>query len=179
MLCRENTQCYMDRPKLKLQLRIPDIVLELIAFLATLAQVALPVSFYDLLPDEIPRHYNAFGEPDAWAGKAIIWTLPAIGLFLYISLTILNRYPHIFNYPAKVTSENAARMYFSATRLIRALKAIVACSFAYICYSTILTALDRKDGLGDYFTVFFVGGIGLVLVYYVIIIVKRGRKDAA
>jgi hypothetical protein len=37
-------------------------------------------------------------------------------------MTVLNRFPHIFNYTTTITEENALREYTRATRLVRYLK---------------------------------------------------------
>jgi len=44
---------------------------------------------------------------------------------VFVLLTILNRYPHIFNYPQSITEANAKAMYTSATTLLRIIKLII------------------------------------------------------
>ncbi len=80
----------------------------------------------------MPKHFNVFGQPDSYANKNIIWFLPALGLILYIGMTILNKYPHVFNYPIKLTNENAEKLYKIGTKTIRFLKIVIIISFAYL-----------------------------------------------
>lgn len=133
-----------------------DKLIEFIAILGLILLIVLPVYYYNVLPVTIPRHYGANGQPDGYSGKDIIWTLPIIGIILYVGLTWLNKYPHIFNYPQKVTLENAERLYSAATRMTLSLKALLICTFAYISYSTIQTALGNQFGLGTWFLPGFV-----------------------
>ena len=68
----------MERPKLKIELAPVDKATELIGIIGLLILIALPIYFFDKLPEIIPRHFAANGEPDGFSGKGIIWTLPII-----------------------------------------------------------------------------------------------------
>ena len=157
----------MTRPKLKIEPEPIDRIVESIGVIGVILLIGLPIIHYSGLPDIIPRHYGLSGEPDGFSGKGIIWTLPAIGLIMYVGMAILNKFPHIFNYPKEITSENAERQYKIATKLVRFLNTIIVCVFCYITYATIQTALGKQSGLGSYFTPIFVvlifGTIGIYL----------------
>lgn len=158
----------MARPRINIELKPVDIITELIAILGLVLLIGLPMYFFDELPDSIPRHYGANGEPDGFSEKGIIWTLPIIGVLMYVGMFWLNKYPHIFNYPQEVTKENAKRIYTIGTRMIRTLNAIITCVFAYITYSTIQTALGKQSGLGNWFTpilMMFIFGITGYFLY--------------
>ena len=118
-----------NRPKLKPVSTKFDLILEIAAFLFFLAIWLLPIFAYQILPETIPTHYNLKGEIDDWGSKGTIFILPAIGLVLYIGLTVLNKYPHVFNYPTKVTEDNALQQYSKATRWMRIIKLIVVMLF--------------------------------------------------
>jgi hypothetical protein len=53
-------------------------------------------------------------------------------------MTILNRYPYLFNYPIAINSENALRQYTNSTRMIRYLKLSVVTIFTLIVLFTIV-----------------------------------------
>ena len=118
-----------NRPKLKPVSTKLDLILEIAAFLFFLAIWLLPIFTYQILPETIPTHYNLIGEIDDWGSKGTIFILPAIALVLYIGLTVMNKYPQIFNYPTKVTQDNALQLYSKATRLMRITKLIVVVLF--------------------------------------------------
>ncbi|MFU8845053.1 MAG: hypothetical protein ACNA7V_14715 [Bacteroidales bacterium] len=71
--------------------------------------------------------------------------------FMYIGLTFLSGIPHVFNYAAKITPENALRQYTNAIRMIRVLKFILVLVFTMIVLGTLRTALGKSDGLGAWF----------------------------
>lgn len=156
----------MTRPRIKIDLDIQDWIIEIMGASFLLVMIGWSLYHFNSLPDMIPRHYNALGEPDAFSQKNTLWTLPVVGTVMYIGMFFLNKYPHIFNYPTDITEENAERQYRIATKLIRALNLAISASFCYISYSTIQIALEKKEGLGTFFTPIFVVGIFAILGFY-------------
>ena len=89
-----------ERPKLKLELTKIDKAVEIMAWLLICADWALVINTYKSLPNIIPTHYNGAGLADGFGDKSMIFTLPLVATVLFVGLTILNRFPHIFNYPS-------------------------------------------------------------------------------
>lgn len=110
---------YKERPRILLQSTTTDKWFDRISYLLLLILIAYPVYFYFALPDTVPTHLNINGEIDGYGSKETILLMPAVGLFLFIMLIILLRFPHIYNYPVKVTPQNAVRMYTSGVRFLR------------------------------------------------------------
>ena len=115
----------MNRPIIPL---IPSRSAQLLDRLSLLGLVFIwiyCIAQYTKLPDIIPTHFNMKGLPDDHGSKASIFMLPAIISLVYILLTFLNRYPHLFNYPQSITADNAKEAYTSATKLISIIKLII------------------------------------------------------
>ena len=112
----------MSRPRIKFQTTKTDWFLEAIGLLGIIFTVVLVISSYNDLPETIPRHFNAKGQPDGFSGKSILFTLPAVTIVTYLIMTIGLRFPHIFNYPFEITEENAERQYKNLTLMVRVLK---------------------------------------------------------
>lgn len=140
-----------DRPKRKVELSFTDKLVEWLGWFALVATWGLTILHYPQLPDTIPTHYNAAGQPDAYGSKNSLLALPVVATVLFVGLTILNRFPHIFNYPATITNHNALQYYTTATRLLRYLKLIVVAVFGFIVYTTIQLAQGKAEGLGVWF----------------------------
>jgi uncharacterized membrane protein len=162
-----------ERPKLKIQLSSTDQVFELLGWGVLLALWVWTGMSYSSLPDTIPTHFNAAGEADGFGRKASIVGLPVIATLLYIGLTLLNRVPHIFNFPTPVTEDNALKQYTNATRMIRYLKLILVLVFAGISFQTIQQANGEAAGLGVWFLPVTLGAIFLPLLYFVINSIKE------
>ena len=157
-----------ERPKLKIQLSPMDQVLELLGWGVLLALWIWTGTIYSSLPDTIPTHFNAAGEADGFGRKVSIVGLPLIATLLYIGLTLLNRVPHIFNFPTPVTPDNALRQYTNATRMIRYLKLILVLVFAGISFQTIQQANGTGEGLGLWFLPLTLVLIFMPLLYFVV-----------
>ncbi|MDR2037781.1 MAG: DUF1648 domain-containing protein [Bacteroidales bacterium] len=156
------------RPKIKLALTTPDKMFEAAGWISVWLIWVLILIHYSGLPDTIPIHYNAAGQPDGFGGKVNILILPVISTVLFIGLTILNRYPHIFNFPVNITENNALQQYTNATRIIRYLKLILVLIFGFITFRTIQYANGQADGLGTGFLPLMLGFIFIPLVYFIV-----------
>lgn len=144
----------MAQPKIKIKWDRVDWTIEVINGLLVLLLLLLPLYYISDLPDTIPTHFNAVGEADGFSEKSMLWLLPAIGLFLYTSLTVLNKFPHLFNYPTTITSKNAEGLYLKATKLVRVLNMICVATFLFISVSIVHSALGHQNGLGYFLPVF-------------------------
>lgn len=157
-----------SRPVLQMPKSSLEIGLETAAALGILTMLYVTIKSWPLIPQTIPHHFGASGSPDAWGGKWTLWLLPGISLVLYVGLTILSRYPHIYNYPWPITEKNAAAQYHLALSLIGALKAEIIVVFAYLQQQTIQVALGKAEGLGVAFLpIFLILIFGTVGIYFV------------
>jgi len=143
-------------------------MLEIAAVLGLIFLFFLVFAYWSKLPNSIPSHYNAAGEPDGWSGKGTLLLLPIISLVLYFGLSTLTRFPHLYNFPWKITEENMERQFYLAQMMILSLKAEIIWLFGYIEWKTIQTGLGKADGLGSSFIFIFLGVIfGSIGFYFV------------
>ena len=167
-----NLKQMKERPRLNLELTQADKSVEIIGWLLIFAIWGLTILNYQNLPDTIPTHYNGAGVADGFGDKWMILTLPLVATVLFVGLTILNKFPHIFNYPTAITADNALRQYTNATRLIRYLKVIIAVIFGLIAFLTIRHANGQTDGLGIWFLPLTMGLIFMPLIHFLIKSIK-------
>ncbi|MHA7058404.1 DUF1648 domain-containing protein [Aquimarina sp. M1] len=158
----------MKNPIIKVKKEVLDIVLEVLTGLGLGVMVLIPIFYFNDLPEIVPTHFNIKGRPDDYSKKSMIWILPAIGWMLGISLYVLNKFPHAFNYPTKISGENAFQIYKDATRLIRMLNLIIIWSFVYVLYQSIRVAINKSEGLGSWFIPVFIGIIFSTIIYYIL-----------
>lgn len=144
-------------------LRPIDYLMEIAGLAALLCLIIMPFIFLKELPDALPKHFKLNGEADSYGGPGIIWSLPITGVILYIGMTLLIRFPHLINYPVKVTAEVADRMYQIGTGTVRVLKLLVVLSFTYINYQTIRIGLDEASGLGRFYLPVFLALIATII----------------
>jgi Protein of unknown function (DUF1648). len=155
------------RPIIKLELSITDKIFEVLGWCAMLMTWVLIITNYSKLPNIIPTHYNYAGQADSFGDKEKILILPIVATILFIGMTILNKYPHLFNYPKKITESNALKQYTIATRLIRCLKFAIVLTFGFIVFVSIRDANGLSSGLSALFLPLVIGLITVPLVYFI------------
>jgi len=128
------------RPRIKIPLGTADKIAEAGGWCILLLLWAVVLMHYGKLPQTIPVHYNASGTADGYSSRSAILSLPVTASLLYIGMTILNRFPHIFNYLREVNAGNARVQYTQATRMIRYLKLMVAVVFLAVGLYALYTA---------------------------------------
>ncbi len=157
-----------ERPKINLIPSTSDKIVEVLGWIILLVLWGWTITHYSSLPGTIPTHFNATGQADGFGSKATILSLPVIASLLFIGLTVLNRYPHSFNYPTAITQDNALRLYTLATRMLRYLKLVLVLVFGGIEFMTIQHATGKAAGLGAWFLPLTLVLVFLPLVYFVI-----------
>ncbi|MEL6864853.1 MAG: DUF1648 domain-containing protein [Bacteroidota bacterium] len=125
------------RPQLTLEWTLSDRLIEILTGIMLTALIAIPLYFYDRLPDLIPIHFNLFGEVDGYGSKQMIWLWPALGLAIYGGLGWMNKRPHNFNYLVPITDKNARVQYTISTQMTRTLRLILITLFVLISWSMV------------------------------------------
>lgn len=87
------------------------------------------------LPDQIPTHFNFAGEADSYGGKGAIVFEAAMGWSVFILLTVLVKFPKIWNMPVKVTPENSARLYGITRAMLEIVKLLSTLLFVILMIS--------------------------------------------
>ena len=114
----DNKKKKNKRPVMTLPLTNLEKVLELLSGMGVLFNLVLVIIAWGTVPDRIPTHFDPSGLPDSWGGKESLILLPMAVIFLYSLLTVVSRFPHTFNYPWKITEENAKAQYLNARYLL-------------------------------------------------------------
>jgi uncharacterized membrane protein len=120
------------------------------------------------LPERVPSHYNAAGEPDRWGSKGSVLILPAVGANLFILLTafswMVDRRKVQLNVPPGVDAQSP-EVQTEARQLLSAVKLLMTATFAFITWSR---TSAPEQGLGKAFLpvmlILPLGVIGLYLV---------------
>jgi uncharacterized membrane protein len=156
------------RPVLNLTRPPLDNILEAISVAALVAVALLIIHYWPGLPARIPVHFGPDGQPDSWGGKESLYLLPAIGILMYLTFTILYHFPRTYNYPVKLTEQNMARQYLLARSYMQLLKAEILWLFYYVELYSIKVALAQSSSLGVAFlpiTLVIVFGSLAVYIY--------------
>lgn len=162
-------------PEIPLELTNKDNFLEVIGGVLLLTYWVYACLHYANLPEIIPIHYNALGEADGYGSKNSLFLLPAITSVLFLGITILNKYPHKFNYLVDITEENALRNYTLATRLLRVMKVIITIIFFLITFMTVRNAYGSSNGVGTWLLPTILAIIVIPSIYFLVQLSKDKR----
>lgn len=138
-------------PKIKIPLTLTDKALEVIGLLALCFFWFFNLSHFNQLPEIIPTHFGANGEPDGYGNKWIIITLPAVGTLIYLGLTLVSRFPHKLNYAVTISETNAEKQYGIVSRMLRVMKITLLIVFFILDYQTMQLAIGLPDLFGRWF----------------------------
>ncbi|QPQ28961.1 DUF1648 domain-containing protein [Lysinibacillus sp. JNUCC 51] len=106
------------------------------------------------LPEEIPGHFNGAGEVDRWGSK-----------MLWILLVLLEKAPHMHNYPARLNESNVEAFYLNSRKGLNEIKNLCLILFAAISFQMIRIALGKAENIGWWF-------LPIVLIVIAIPIIK-------
>lgn len=157
------------RPRIPVHADRFDVLLEVVAAVVLLyAVVHLAVS-YGQLPDRIPIHFSASGQPDGWAAPSSLVLLTGVQVFLYAMLTGIGFMPPWwYNIPWKITEENAERQYRLVRRMLRMMKVFILLLFLSLQEMIIAIAMRGTGQLPVWFLPVFLGLIFGTVGWYLV-----------
>jgi len=168
----------MERPRIKIRLTTFDYIVEIFSILSVLGSIVLYVIYRINPPEVVPMHYNIHGEVDGYGGsKAVLIILPIINILTYAVLTILNKYPHIFNFPTAVTEENAFFLYKSSTRMVRQLKLLIALLIAFLVWYLEKGITLQEHTFYDILLWLFYASVIICPIFLIVKINKKMKKQ--
>jgi uncharacterized protein DUF1648 len=147
------------RPVLDLPPSRLEIVLWVLVVLGIAVCALQLVLVWDALPARVPIHFGVTGRPDRYGSKSMLLILPAVAVALTLLLTLVARFPQSFNYPVRVTPENAPRLYRQGRLLLAWLNVLVVWLFAAIEQQTLEIALGHAHAFSNGFVVLLVAGV--------------------
>lgn len=156
------------RPKLKIALSKSDKIIEIIGLMTLISLWLFVIFNYSKLPNTIPTHFVSSSQPDRYGGKINLLMLPIVPSVIFIGFSILNKFPHIFNYPTDISEENALKYYTLATRMIRVMKLIIVVIFGIIALRTIQLATGQIDKIGIWLLPLVLGLVFIPILYFLV-----------
>lgn len=156
-----------ERPKLNLKITPWEWIFNLITLLFFVGSVIYLIMIWPSLPNEVPAHYNAAGEVDRWGEKWEMSILSIVGAGLWTGITILEKYPHLYNY-LNLTKDNVRSQYLNARQMLNVIKNIITLFLAYITWKAVQVALGYDESLGSWFMLVFLLFLFVPMGYFII-----------
>ncbi len=160
-----------NRPKVHIEKTTLTKFADILGNAGILVMILLVALNWGSLPDTVPTHFNGAGDADGWGSKFTLLILPVIAIFLHILLGVVERKPHLHNYPVRLTEENAPLFYAESVKIINLTKNIIALMFAYITFHIIRGALNGSDQFN------IIGLAIFIILLFLVIIVGMVRMS--
>lgn len=161
-------RCRSPQPKIRVELTEADQVLEAMAALGVALSVTALLTYWHRIPSRVPVQFNFYGKPTEWGPKNALLLLCGLVVLSYLLITILNRFPHAFNYLVPITEKNARRQYAIATRSIRWLKLELVWGYGYLLAACIRTSLNPSSHLSPWFMPVLLGAVFITLAVMIV-----------
>lgn len=138
----------MYRPILKLPKTKSEKLWDYIGCGIFILSILYLIIMWGEIPEEIPGHFNGAGEVDRWGSKIELFILPFIGAFLWILLSLLEKAPHMHNYPARLNENNVKAFYLNSRKTLNVIKNLCLIIFAVITFQIVRIAIGEIETIG-------------------------------
>lgn len=154
------------RPRIKIERNGTDLLLELTALILTLTPIIYLLFSWGSLPETVPTHIDSAGAVDSWGVKSELLILPAVMLADFMMLSVLQRFPHLFNYIVKITEENAETQYRLAVSMVGWMNLIISGGMALLFFSIVEIAMEGTEQVLFWVMPVFMGSLFGSLGYF-------------
>jgi hypothetical protein len=110
------------RPRLDLPITKLEICMEVLTIPPVLMNFVLLAVFWNALPHVVATHFDAAGNANGFSPRETLWWIAGFGMFIYLSMSIVSRFPHTLNYVWAITEANAKKQYLLARKFLAILK---------------------------------------------------------
>ncbi|GAE26688.1 hypothetical protein JCM9140_2775 [Halalkalibacter wakoensis JCM 9140] len=166
---------HSNRPKItleKLKKSGFERFLSVISILIFIGSCIFLVVMWDTLPDQVPAHFGITGEVNRFGSKWELVVLLIVGVALYLLMHVLEKYPHLHNYPIEITESNAEAAYRISRSLIGFVKNVILILFAMATINSMIIALEWGEGIGLVLLPLIFLGTGLPVIRALVKLMK-------
>ena len=144
-----------------------DIIIEACCLLCLVGLLIFLIIDWKYIPNEIPGHYNAMGEIDRITSKGSLLVLPIIAWIMYIGMTVIEKYPKVWNTGVNVTEENKDRVYRTLKNMMGTIKLLLIAVFTYLTVNSAMAKPLPAMFLPVFLTLMFGS-----LIFFIVKLVK-------
>lgn len=137
----------MERIKLDLKVSRLGIFLNIAAVIAFIGALSFILINWSTLPESVPSHYNALGEADDWGSRGVIFVPLAIGVLIWVLFSILEKYPHLHNYP-EINEKNVTHMYKNSMLMLNVIKNELMIIFSFSAINDVFVSKGKGSLIG-------------------------------
>ncbi|WP_033543767.1 DUF1648 domain-containing protein [Planococcus sp. CAU13] len=141
--------------------------LDAVTVIIFLAAIIYLIVQFPVLPEQVPAHYDATGSVDRWGSKMEMLILPAVGIGLWILMTILERHPHLLNY-LNLREDNIEAQYRNGVLMMNVLKNECVLLFSYLIFQGVWMATEDVQQIDNWILpIFLVVIFGSMIIFII------------
>ena len=84
---------------------------------------------WNSLPDKVPTHFAFDGTAEKYSGKAFLLVSPVMAAVMFALITVMQKFPKLWNFPVEITNENREREYLIAHMMLDVVKVMITALF--------------------------------------------------
>lgn len=130
---------------------LADKILQILCLAQMVGVTVYLIAGWTSFPDQVPMHYGGSGEIDRLGGKGEMLLLILLWWGMYLVISLIERFPQVWNTGVKVTPENQERVYRLLKYMLVTLKLIMTTFF-----SALIVNITLCRPLGWWYTPAFV-----------------------
>ena len=161
----------MNEP-IKIERNALDVIETIVSLSCLFGVAAYLILAWRTLPDQVPTHFNAAGEIDSMGGKNSLLLLPIVSWLLYGLMTLVERFPQVWNTGVFVTENNRDAVYRLLKNMMAMIKMFIMILFASL---TLLSAEGRN--LPVWFLLAFLAVMFGTIAYYMARLLRLKDKS--
>jgi len=147
--------------------RIIGIIINIICVIQIIGIIIYLLVAWGDIPDQIPGHFGASGEVTRWDNKGTLFIMPGIAVVIFIVMSVVERYPHLWNTGVRITEENKFRIYRILKGLLDSIKLVIVTMFSFI---TIIQSFARE--LPMWFLPVILCMIFIPIVFHIVLLIR-------
>jgi hypothetical protein len=150
-----------DRPHVSLKMTPLEMLIEIAALAGMALNLIIFAYYWPKLPD------TAIGVTGGGLYQANIYIfVTMLPVIVYLVATLFGLFPRWFNYPVKISEENAPRQYRLAGNLMRYMKAEVTLCMLIIEWVFVQISMGEDMSFSPFFIPIFIGMLIVTLAYF-------------
>jgi len=142
---------------------LTDILVTIICLIILVGTVIYLIVSWSSIPDQIPGQFSADGTVARWDSKGILVIAPIISWVLFLGMSLVERFPQVWNTGVRVTEENQFRVYRAVKGLIRTTKLATV-----ILFSVIVIIQSTAQSLPGWLMPVFLAALAILIIYHII-----------
>ena len=107
-------------------------IVNIVCFVLLIGHVVYLIAVWGSLPDQIPGHFDFAGNVTRYDPKGTLLIMPILNWVMFLGMSLVERFPNLWNTGVKVTRENKVRVYRILLNMIVTTKLSVVVVFLII-----------------------------------------------